>query len=273
MSDTLILDKFEAWNEWYGSGRVSTSAAGIETWHPNQGVIIDGGDFKEYGVIRDGMIVKTKHYCPSGIAPKNPEQHIVLDLLRQYKNIPLSVISGVAGSGKTLLAVAHSLERLNSNKDNIKKVFIAKSLTPVGKDIGYLKGDMNDKVLPWLGPFKDAMNVCGYDDAYIDLMMERGSLEITPLTFIQGRSIADAILIIDEVQNLDLNIIKQVITRASEGTQVILLGDQSQKFAYNNYDASISTLLERGRSSDLVGTIHMIKTQRSPIAGWAIENL
>jgi PhoH-like ATPase len=269
VSELLVLDTFEDWNAWYADNKVEVKN---QNWYPNQGVIIDGGNFTQSGIILDGVIHKTKHYAPSSIAPKNAEQAIALELLRQCKNIPLTILSGVAGSGKTLIAVAHALERLHSNKDNIKKLFIAKSLTPVGKDIGYLKGDMNQKVLPWLGPFKDAMNVCGYDDTYIELMQEHGKLEITPITFIQGRSIADAILIIDEVQNLDLNIIKQIITRASEGTQVILLGDQTQKFSLHR-DASLSVLLEKGRASPLVGTIHLTKTQRSPIAGWAIENL
>jgi PhoH-like ATPase len=106
----------------------------------------------------------------------------------------------------------------------------------------------------------------------IEKMIERGQLEITPITFIQGRSISNAVIIIDEVQNLDINIIKQIVTRAAAGTQIILLGDQTQTFE-RVQSRSMDILLEKSKSSSLVGSIHLQKTLRSPISDWAVKNL
>jgi PhoH-like ATPase len=152
------------------------------------------------------------------------------------------------------------------------KIVIAKSMTPVGREIGHLKGSMEDKVKPWLGPFYDNFIQCGVAPYEIDDMIERDILEITPITFIQGRSITNAIIIIDEVQNLDMNILKQIITRAAEGSQIILLGDQTQVFERVN-SSSITTLVEKGRNSKVVGTIHLSKSLRSKLADWAVKHL
>lgn len=268
----VVIEDFEGWNEWYSDGRVRIDE--IKTEHvftPNQGVVLKGQGAKSHGIVKGKFVVRSNDYYPCGLAPKNSEQIIALSLLRDM-SIPLTILSGVAGSGKTLLACAHALERLNSSKDKIHKVVIAKSMTPVGREVGYLKGDLNEKVMPWLGPFFDNFVNCGYEPYRIEKMVEDGELEITPITFIQGRSISNAVIIIDEVQNLDINILKQIITRAAEGSQIILLGDQTQTFERVG-SKSLDILLERGINSHLVGSIHLLKTLRSPIADWAVNNL
>ena len=145
-------------------------------------------------------------------------------------------------------------------------------MTPVGKDIGYLKGGMQEKVTPWLGPFYDNFLNCGIPPYEMEEMMENGELEITPITFIQGRSISNAIIIIDEVQNLELKVVKQVISRAAEGSQVILLGDETQSFERVQTQC-IETLVEKGKDSRLVGHCDLQKSLRSPLAEWAGKNL
>jgi PhoH-like ATPase len=133
---------------------------------------------------------------------------------------------------------------------------------------------MEDKVRPWLGPFYDNFIHCNVPDYAMDRMMETNELEITPITFIQGRSITNAVIIIDEVQNLDGDVIKQIITRASEGTEIILLGDQTQVFERGvKHNRSIEFLVEKAKTSNLVGHIHLSKSLRSPLADWAVENL
>lgn len=269
--DIAVVEGFEDWNTWYAKGEVELSSIpGNYKWHQNQGVVLKGMGCKEHGLVKGDHIVRVQQYYPCDISPKNTEQTIALALL-QDKNVPLVILSGVAGSGKTLLACAHALEKLHG-KSKIDKIIIAKSMTPVGREVGYLPGSMEEKVRPWLGPFYDNMLECGYGSDQIELMMERGELEITPITYIQGRSIRDSIIIIDEAQNLELNVLKQIITRAAANTQIILLGDQTQVFERIR-EASLTTLLERGRASELVGTIHLEKTQRSKIADWAVKNL
>lgn len=269
--DIIVIEDFQDWNKWYADGEISVEELNItEPVYPNQGVVLKGDGCKEHGLIRDGRVVRIKHYSPCGIGAKNSEQTIALALLKD-KNINLKIISGVAGSGKTLLACAHALHRME--KDNIAKIVIAKSMTPVGREIGHLKGDLFDKVAPWLGPFYDNFLNCGYSSMDLEKMMEDGTLEVTPITFIQGRSISNAIIIIDEVQNLDLSILKQIITRAAEGSEIILLGDQTQVFERFVKDRSLEVLLERGKTSPLVGSLHLQKSLRSPIADWAVKFL
>jgi len=267
----VVVDGFEGWNQWYKDGEVEISEIkGEYEFHANQGVVLKGSGCKEHGIVKGDKIVRLKHYSPSDIHPKNSEQTIALGMLRDHQ-ISLVILSGVAGSGKTLLACAHALERLNS-RDSVGKIIIAKSMTPVGREVGYLPGNMAEKVMPWLGPFYDNFLNCGYMPMQIEKMIEDGQLEISPITFIQGRSISNAVIIIDEVQNLDMTILKQIITRAAAGTQIILLGDQTQVFE-RVYEKSLDFLLERGKDSPLVGTIHLMKSLRSPIADWAVKNL
>lgn len=267
-----VVENFENWNQWYAEGRVELAGLNSETpFHPNQGVVLKGQGAKEHGLVKGDYIVRIQQYFPSGVSPKNTEQTIALGLLSD-PNIPLTILSGVAGSGKTMLACAHALERLDRRNDNITKIVIAKSMTPVGREIGFLPGDMQEKVLPWLGPYLDNFINCGYEPYRIEKMIEEGVLEITPVTFIQGRSITNAVILIDEVQNLDITILKQIITRAAAGTQIVLLGDQTQVFERVSMK-SLDVLLQKSKSSQLVGSIHLEKTLRSPIADWAVKHL
>jgi PhoH-like ATPase len=267
--DVVVIEDFEEWNDWYSDNEVFVEDLGLEAFHPNTGVVLKGSGCKEHGMVKGDKIVRTKHYAPCGISPRNSEQTLALAML---KDNPLVIMSGVAGSGKTLLSCAHALEQLRS-KNNICKIVIAKSMAPVGREVGFLKGSMEEKVKPWLGPFYDNFLNCGFSSQDIETMIDREELEITPITFLQGRSISNAVIIIDEAQNLDINILKQIISRAAEGTQVILLGDQTQVFEYRNSDRSIEVLLRKGKASPLVGTIHLEKSVRSKLAEWAVLNL
>lgn len=169
----------------------------------------------------------------------------------------------------TLLACAHAMQRLR--KGDIDKIVIAKSLTPVGREIGFLKGTMEEKVLPWLGPFLDNFEKCGVTRLDLEKMIADEKVEISPITFIQGRSISNSIIIVDEIQNLDMDVIKQVITRAAENCKILLLGDPSQRFERGSLN--LEAFVDKGKLSELVGHIYFRKSVRSPIAEWAVNNL
>lgn len=272
MTHLLHVSGFEDWNEWYGRDSISLESLSMEDYrgYQNQGVILEGLDAVQYGLIKGSYIQKVTDYFPCRIVPQNNEQKIALSLLADDE-IFLNIISGVAGSGKTLLACAHAMHQFK--KGNISKIVIAKSMTPVGREIGFLKGSMEEKVKPWLGPFYDNFIQCGVMPFELEKMMERDELEITPITFIQGRSIPNAIIIIDEVQNLDMAVLKQIITRAAENTRIILLGDQTQVFERSLKERSIDALIEKSYNSKLIGCVHLHRSLRSPIADWAVENL
>lgn len=266
------IKNFDLWDEWYSDRKVKLEELGELNLPQNSGVILDGAGTQQYGIVKGDYIIPLKDYHPCSISGKNEEQKVALHILND-KEIPLKIISGVAGSGKTLLACAHAVHQYNSNRGNISKIIIAKSMTPVGREIGFLKGSMEDKVKPWLGPFYDNFVHCGIAPYMLDEMMERDQLEITPITFIQGRSISNAIIIIDEVQNLDLDVVKQIVTRAAEGSEIILLGDPTQKFEYRVKQSTLDTLIDRAHDSELVGQVNLEKSLRSPIADWAVQKL
>ena len=268
MIEILELGHFNNWNEWYSKKRIALTELEI-TAHENQPVVLGLDEDKQLGIVKGGYIVPLLEYFPSKIGAKNDEQKIALSLLKD-ESIPLKIISGVAGSGKTMLACAHAMQQLRRGSKT--KIIIAKSMTPVGREIGHLKGSMEDKVKPWLGPFYDNFIECGVAPYEIDAMVDDGVMEITPITFIQGRSISNAIIIIDEVQNLDMNVLKQIITRAAQGSEIILLGDGTQIFERVK-SGSIETLVEKGRESNVVGAIHLSKSLRSSLADWAVTNL
>ena len=266
-----IIEDFAFWNEWYASQKI-TLAVLDETLigKENQLVVIRGNGNQDLGIVKGSYLIKTKYYSPCNVKSKNIEQQAALTILGD-NSIPLKILSGSAGSGKTLLASAHAIHRLD--KGFCSKIVIAKSMAPVGKEIGFLKGDMKEKVLPWLGPFTDNFIHCGLPPYQLEAMIDKGTLEITPITFIQGRSISDAVIIIDEVQNLDLNIVKQIITRAADNTEIIMLGDPTQVFDRSVKEDTLTILAERGEASPLVGHVRLVRSVRSPLAQWAVETL
>lgn len=268
-----VIENFENWNDLFGKEKkIAINDLHGYDFNENEGVVFKTPEgmpkTKEHGIVKGEYIYPLKKYIPCGIKPLNTEQTIALALLND-DTIPLVTLLGSAGSGKTLMACAHAAQCLK--KGSVNKIIIAKSLTPVGKEIGYLKGTMEEKVMPWLGPFTDNFEKCDMPKFYIDKMIAEGKIEIAPITFIQGRSVSNSIIIMDEIQNLDLTIIKQIVTRAADNCKIVLLGDPSQRFERGNID--LESFVNKGKSSSLVGHIYMRKSVRSPIAQWAVDNL
>ena len=270
-----VIENFDKWDEWFSREKeIHLDQLPHSDYFQNMGVVFKAAQCedlpktKEHGIVKGEHVVHLKKYFPCGVKPLNTEQTIALELLND-DTIPLVTLFGNAGSGKTLLACAHAAHSLK--KGLVNKIVIAKSLTPVGREIGYLKGTLQEKILPWLGPFLDNFEKCELPRFHIEKMIAEGKIEITPITFIQGRSISNSIIIVDEVQNLDMNVIKQIVTRAADNCKIILLGDPSQRFEKGSLD--LTDFIEKGKMSDLVGHIFFRKSVRSPLAQWAVTNL
>jgi PhoH-like ATPase len=271
-----VIENFEDWNNWFNKEKkisLNDLPKDIE-YCQNMGIVLKSPVYddlpktKQHGIVKGDSVVHLKKYHPCGIKPFNTEQSIALELLND-DSIPLVTMLGSAGSGKTLLACAHAMHSLK--KGCVEKIVIAKSMTPVGREIGFLKGTLEEKVLPWLGPFRDNMEKCGVSTYDLEKLILEESVEITPITFIQGRSISNSIIIVDEIQNLDMDVIKQVVTRAADNCKILLLGDPSQRFERGSIN--LEAFVEKGKSSELVGHIFFRKSVRSPIAEWAVQNL
>ena len=208
-------------------------------------------------------------------APRNKEQQFALELLMDPM-VPVVSLVGKAGSGKTLLALASGLEQTFSSESNYRKIVVTKPVEPVGKDIGFLPGTMQEKMLPWLAPIQDNLQyLMGDDRATLEMYIDQGQIEIEAMTFIRGRSISNAFIIIDEVQNMTQHEIKTVLTRVGEGTKIILTGDidQIDNVYIDATNNGLSYVVERLKEESITGHITLLKGERSKVASMAALKL
>ncbi|MED5373656.1 MAG: PhoH family protein [Myxococcota bacterium] len=215
-----------------------------------------------------------------GIFARNKEQLFALDLLLD-DDIKLVTIDGMAGTGKTLLAIACGLQRV-ADERAFRRLVVSRPIFPLGKDLGYLPGDLNDKMNPWMKPIFDNLELLlgeneerrGGQPSYQPLI-DQGIIEVEPLTYIRGRSMPKQYFIVDEAQNLTPHEVKTVLTRAGEGTKIILTGDPYQ--IDNPYvDATsngLTYVVERFKGSPLAGHITLRKGERSELAEQAANLL
>jgi PhoH-like ATPase len=233
------------------------------------------GCFKGYGLPLE-KIIGEKRDLSWGITPRNKEQAFSYDLLFD-ENIPLVTLIGKAGSGKTLVALAAAIEQTLGLRDNVyKRVLVSRPVQPLGKDIGFLPGTMEEKMLPWLKPIQDNLQlILGNDRTMLQSFMEKGQIEIEALTYIRGRSISNAYIIIDEAQNLTAHEVKTIITRVGENTKIVLTGDieQIDNVYTNETSNGLAYAIEKFKESDLAGHITFKKGERSRIATEAAKIL
>ncbi len=211
-----------------------------------------------------------------GIKPRNKEQSFLIDALMD-PDIEVVTAIGKAGSGKTLCAIAAALEQtLDDRSSTYTRVLVSRPVQPLGKDIGFLPGTMEEKMSPWLMPIQDNLQtLMGNDKVTLDMYMEQGTIEIEAITYIRGRSIGKAFIIIDEAQNLTTHELKTIITRVGEGTKIVLTGDVEQ--IDNVYiDATTNGLthaVEKFKNFELAAHVTLLKGERSRVATFAAENL
>ena len=139
------------------------------------------------------------------LEPKNKEQKFAVEALMD-PDIPIVTLTGLAGSGKTFLAIMAGLEMIQAGLYN--RIVITRSIQPVGRDLGYLPGDVKEKMNPWLAPIMDNLRVAFKDVSYFKIMFEKGTIEVAPLSYIRGRTFNDAIVLVDEAQNATIHELK-----------------------------------------------------------------
>jgi PhoH-like ATPase len=210
-----------------------------------------------------------------GVKPKNKEQGFALSLLRDPE-VPVVSLIGKAGSGKTLLALSAGLEQVLEGKGKYNHLIVSRSIQPMGKDIGFLPGTMEDKMMPWIAPIRDNLKyLMGNDKGTLDSYISQGIIEIEALTYIRGRSIPNAFIIIDEAQNLTIHELKTIITRVGEGTKIVLTGDieQIDNVYVDEVSNGLTYAVERFKEYDLSGHVTLIKGERSRVATLAAKIL
>jgi PhoH-like ATPase len=213
-----------------------------------------------------------------GVRPRNKEQSFAFDLLLD-ESIRLVTLVGKAGTGKTLLALAAGLKR--TLEDGVyTRMLVSRPVMPLGRDIGFLPGDVDEKLNPWMQPIFDNLEFLFSTGsrkgprAYAELL-ESGQIQVEPLTYIRGRSLPQQFIVVDEAQNLTPHEVKTIITRSGDGTKIVLTGDPGQ--IDNPYVDSasngLSVAAERFRGEKLAAHIVLAKGERSELAELAANLL
>jgi len=219
------------------------------------------------GVINGKYIIPISHdiWETIDVRPRNKEQKFALDLLTN-DDIPLVSITGIAGSGKTFLALMCGLSGLNQKK--YERIVITRSMQAVGKEIGFLPGNIREKMDPWLAPVMDNFRHAFKDVTYFELMIDKGKIEIAPMSFIRGRTFSNSFLIVDESQNSTIHELKTVITRIGEGSKIVLLGDIEQIDTpyIDSLSNGLTIVAEKFKCEKLAGHITLVKGERSSLA-------
>jgi len=260
---------------------------------PNQYVMLhDKLDEAHSGLAR--RLADTDHLIPVssqkkptfGIMARNVQQTMALDMLLD-DDIKLVTLLGSAGTGKTLLAIAAGMAKV-FQEERYDKLLVARPIMPMGRDIGYLPGDKDEKLGAWMQPIFDnlsyLMSTRGSpnqsaesksSEQRIDKLVSDGRLVLEPLTYIRGRSIPHQFMIVDEAQNLTPHEVKTIVSRVGEGTKLVLTGDigQIDNPYLDQSSNGLSYTVEKMRGLGLVGHVMLAKSERSDLASLAAERL
>jgi PhoH-like ATPase len=206
-----------------------------------------------------------------GIYPKNLEQQFALDALLNDE-VKLVTLVGKAGTGKTLLAIAAGLE-MTITHEKYSRLLVSRPVQPMGRDLGYLPGDINEKLAPWMQPIFDNMDFLfgqqrGQGTSSYEDLINHGLLHVEPLTYIRGRSIPGQYLIVDEAQNLSPHEVKTIITRAGEGTKIVLTGDchQIDNPYLDEINNGLAYCVDRLKTEDIIGHTILKVGERSALS-------
>jgi|LauGreDrversion4_2_1035121.scaffolds.fasta_scaffold25148_4 PhoH-like ATPase len=257
---------------------------------PNEFALFVDENGYELGLARkvsDDKVKLVKKQSVWGIHPRSNEQACLVDLLMD-SSLPLVTVMGQAGSGKTLVALAAALE-LVLEKQKYDKLIIYRPVEVIGKELGYMPGNKYEKMEPYFQAIFDsfeallASNTGGKDKNKttltwrdnLEYFIKKDKIELDVLAYARGRSLANALIIIDEAQNLPSSAAKTLLTRLGAGSKIVCTGDIEQ-IDVNNLDAinnTISTIVEAFKGSKLAGHISLVKGERSELANEAIKLL
>lgn len=280
-------------NIYHGMQHIDVTGPQIESFHKDGYLTAAGMKFvqNEYALLKTsdqmtalgkfnserGQIVALNHMEDLwGVKARNQEQRCALDMLMNDK-IQLITLVGPAGTGKTLLALAAGLRKV-FDEGVYSRILVSRPIIPLGKDIGYLPGTKEEKLFSWMQPIYD--NLAFLCDASnnesnetLRWVTESSKLEMEAVTYIRGRSLPKMYIIIDEAQNLTPHEVKTIISRAGDGTKVILCGDPTQiDNPYLDKDSNgLSFTVGKFKNQSIYGHIFLEKTERSQLAALAAE--
>ncbi|MFH5883135.1 PhoH family protein [Halalkalibaculum sp. DA3122] len=270
----------EVINEFYNDGKLDPKKVGDDKPVSNHFFILKNHSSSALGFYnsRTQHIEPVRKMAAYGVNPRNAEQTFALQAIMDPE-ISLVTITGAAGTGKTLIALAGAMEQ----RRNFKQIYMARPIVPLSnKDIGYLPGDIKSKIDPYMQPLWDNLNFIknqfpetSKQYKRVEEMVKTEKLRIVPLAYIRGRSLSNVIFIVDEAQNLTPHEVKTIITRAGENTKIIFTGDiyQIDTPYLDTQSNGLSFLVDRMHDNDLYAHINLEKGERSELANLASKLL
>lgn len=229
---------------------------------------------KEHPLRRVHKYCKKDKTCVFSLETRNREQTYAMNVLLD-DDVHLTTVIGRSGGGKTLLAVAAGLHKV-LEEQKYSRLIISRPIQTVGKDIGFLPGTEREKQAPYTAPIEDNLqNLLGGDKNILQQYEEKGVIEVEAIAFIRGRSIDNAYMIIDEAQNLSIHELKTIITRAGQGTKIVLTGDieQIDNMYVNEMSNGLTYAIEKFRDKSIAAHVTLLKGERSKLATIASEIL
>lgn len=255
-----------------------------EDLHKNEYLLLkDQCNPKRSAIVRhmsDGhcVLLKETEIPVYGLKAKNVKQKFALNALMD-PDVHFVALAGPAGTGKTLVACAAGLDQVTSTR-RYKKLLVSRPIVPMGREMGFLPGDIDEKMDPWMKPIQDniaflAKSSGSSPEEVMKYMTEKGYLQIEPLTYIRGRSIHGQFLLIDEAQNLTKHEIKTILTRAGKGTKVVLTGDPYQIDCprLDKRNNGLIYALNKFKNEAIAASIVLDETERSELASIAAKIL
>ena len=240
------------------------------------------------GIKKENFIEKLKYEMNGfiNVEPRNSEQRFAIEALLD-PSISLVTLTGLAGSGKTFLALMAGLYKLQTGNrghgaikipeefthlaNGYDRLVITRTLQPVGRDLGYLPGSMEDKMQPWLMPILDNVRHAFKDISYFKMMIENGEIEVAPIPYIRGRTFNNSLVLVDEAQNATIHELKTIVTRIGTNSKIVLLGDIDQIDTpyIDRQSSGLSIVIDKFRNSKLAAHVNLSKGQRSDLASAA----
>ena len=270
-------------NSFYATGEIAAPVNLVNSLYLNQFIILKCTEMSSLSAI--GIVsghekkIKKLRYNQEhiwGIKPRNVQQHMAIELLLR-SDIQLVTLTGKAGTGKTLLALASGLLQ-TEDLGEYNKLLVARPIVPMGKDLGFLPGEKEEKLRPWMQPIYDNLEFLfntkkpGELDS---ILAGLHSIEVEALTYIRGRSLPDSFIIMDEAQNLTKHEVKTILTRVGERSKIILVGDPAQiDHPYlDEWNNGLTYVLEKFKKEGIAGHVNLVKGERSGLAQLAADLL
>jgi PhoH-like ATPase len=255
-------------DEFFSEGFIEVPDESRQELFENCFVVLKGPGSKSALAIHKKSVLRPIHISDMekiDVHPRNKEQKFALCALTD-ESIPLVCLTGIAGSGKTFLTLMAGLDAVFQEK--YERIVVTRSIQPVGKEIGFLPGDLNEKMQPWMAPLVDNFRHVFKDMSYFEIMMEKGKIDIAPLSFIRGRTFNNSFVIVDEAQNTTIHELKTIVTRIGKDSKIILLGDTDQIDTpyIDKRSNGLSIVINKFENSVLSSHVHLPKGERSDLA-------